>query len=203
MVINRDYVKVRLQKIECKYRGYYGTDIAEIAKELNVTSFRLKKQISTWAKVDSSFAGFTCLGKHRPSITLEEFIEIKDRIQSNPLELKKHLLSDIRDKRELRNEDTLSTATFYRRANQVELSLFTNKFWSDEEKCNFMRDPPLVNAINPGNWDIAKLKAIDRIVEYIHGYETDTLKRLLFYGFRSHEHGFRDGRSAESLWGKC
>jgi hypothetical protein len=34
------------------------------------------------------------------------FIEIKDRIQSNPLELKKHLLSDIRDKRELRNEDT-------------------------------------------------------------------------------------------------
>jgi hypothetical protein len=86
MVINRDYVKVRLQKIECKYRGYYGTDIAEIAKELNVTSFGLKKQISKWAKVDSSFAGFTCLGKHRPSITLDEFIEIKDRIQSNPLE---------------------------------------------------------------------------------------------------------------------
>ena len=77
------------------------------------------------------------------------------------------------------------------------------KFWTDEEKSNFMRDPPLVNAINQGNWDIAKLKAIDRIVEYIHGYETDTLKRLLFYGFRSHEHGFRDGRSAESLWGKC
>ena len=41
MVINRDYVKVRLQKIECKYRGYYGTDIAdiaEIAEELSVTS---------------------------------------------------------------------------------------------------------------------------------------------------------------------
>jgi hypothetical protein len=38
MVINRDYVKVRLQKIECEYRGYYGTDIAEIAEELSVTS---------------------------------------------------------------------------------------------------------------------------------------------------------------------
>ena len=100
MVINRDYVKVRLQKIECEYRGYYGTDIAEIAKELNVTSSGLKKQISKWAKVDSSFAGFTYLGKHRPSITLEEFIEIKDRIQSNPLERKKHLLSDIRNKRD-------------------------------------------------------------------------------------------------------
>lgn len=43
MVINRDYVKVRLQKIECKYRGYYGTDIAEIAEELNVTPSGLKK----------------------------------------------------------------------------------------------------------------------------------------------------------------
>jgi hypothetical protein len=137
MVINRDYVKVRLQKIECKYRGYYGTDIAEIAEELNVTPSGLKKQISKWAKVDSSFTGFTYLGKHRPSITLDEFIEIKDRIQSNPLELKIHLLSDIRDKRELRGEDTLSTATFYRRANQVELSLFTNNEcyrWFSERK---------------------------------------------------------------------
>jgi len=137
MVINRDYVKVRLQKIECKYRGYYGTDIAEIAEELNVTPSGLKKQISKWANADSSFAGFTYLGKHRPSITLDEFIEIKDRIQSNPLELKKHLLSDIRDKRELRGEDTLSTATFYRRANQVELSLFTNNEsyrWFSERK---------------------------------------------------------------------
>ena len=41
------------------------------------------------------------------------------------------------------------------------------KFWTDEEKSNFVRDPPLVNAINQGNWDIAKLKAIDRIAEYI------------------------------------
>jgi hypothetical protein len=55
------------------------------------------------------------------------------------------------------------------------------KFWTDEEKSNFMRDPPLVNAINQGNWDIAKLKAIDRIVEYIYGFETDILKRLLFH----------------------
>lgn len=77
MVINRDYVKVRLQKIECNYMGYYGTDIAEIAKELNFTPFGLKKQISKWAKADPSFEGFTYIGKHRPSITLDEFIEIK------------------------------------------------------------------------------------------------------------------------------
>ncbi len=137
MVINRDYVKVRLQKVECKYGGYYGTDIAEIAEELKVTPFGLKKQISKWAKDDLAFAGFTYLGKHRPSITLDEFIEIKDRIQSNPLELKKHILSDVRDKRERRGEDVLSTATFYRGTKQAELSLFSNNKcyqWFSEKK---------------------------------------------------------------------
>jgi hypothetical protein len=137
MAINRDYVKERLQKVEYKYGGYYGTDIAEIAEKLNVTPFGLKKQISKWAKGDPTFAGFTYLGKRRPSITLDEFIEIKDRIQSNPLEVKKHILSDIRDKRELRGEDTLSTATFYRRTSQAELSLFSNNEhyrWFSERK---------------------------------------------------------------------
>jgi hypothetical protein len=75
-----------------------------------------------WIKEEPDFLNLIYLGKSPPSITLDEFIEIKDRIQSNPLELKKHLLSD---------------------------SLFTNKFWTDAEKSNFVRDP--VNAINQGN----------------------------------------------------
>jgi hypothetical protein len=41
------------------------------------------------------------------------------------------------------------------------------RLWTEEEKSNFLRDLPLVCAINHGNWDIAKLKAIDRIVEHI------------------------------------
>jgi hypothetical protein len=31
--------------VECKYGDYYGTDIAEIAEELNVTPFGLKKAL--------------------------------------------------------------------------------------------------------------------------------------------------------------
>jgi len=54
------------------------------------------------------------------------------------------------------------------------------KFWTDEEKSNFVRDPPLVNAINQGNWDIAKLKAIDRIVEYIRNGKI-TFKGSYYY----------------------
>jgi len=77
-----------------------GTDIAEIAEELNVTPSGLKKQISKWAKADSSFAGFTYLGKHRPSITLDEIIEIKDRIQSNPLKIKIPSFYSVKDERE-------------------------------------------------------------------------------------------------------
>jgi hypothetical protein len=47
-----------------------------------------------WIKEEPDFLNLIYLGKSPPSITLDEFIEIKDRIQSNPLELKKHLLSD-------------------------------------------------------------------------------------------------------------
>lgn len=99
MVINRDYVEDRLQKVECKYGGSYGTDIAETSEELKVTPFGLKKQISKWAKDDLAFAGFTYRGKHRPSITLDEFIEIKDRTQSNPLELKFYSVKAERESR--------------------------------------------------------------------------------------------------------
>jgi hypothetical protein len=31
--------------VECKYGGYYGTDIAEIAEELNVTPFAIVSQL--------------------------------------------------------------------------------------------------------------------------------------------------------------
>jgi hypothetical protein len=142
MTIDRDYVRGRLQKIGYKYGGYYGTDIVEIAEELDVTPFGLKKQISKWTKEDPTFANLTYIGKHRPSVTLDEFREIRDRRRSNPLEVKKHILSNIRDKRELRGEDTLSTATFYRRTKQVELSLFRNNEcyrWFSERKIEVPR----------------------------------------------------------------
>ena len=40
--------------------------------------------------------------------------------------------------------------------------------WSDQEKSNMVRDPPLVRAIDEhGHEDIARLIAIDRVIEYI------------------------------------
>ena len=126
MKLDREFVLTYLKGKQIWQGGYYGTDLSDLAKVMNVTYRAVRMRITKWIKEEPDFFNLIYLGKSPPSITLDEFIEIKDRIQSNPLELKKHLLSDIRDKRELRNEDTLSTATFSRRANQVELSLFTN-----------------------------------------------------------------------------
>jgi len=137
MKLDREFVLIYLNGKQIGQGGYYGTDLSDLAKVMNVTYRAVRMRITKWIKEEPDFFNLIYLGKSPPSITLDEFIEIKDRIQSNPLELKKHLLSDIRDKRELRNEDTLSTATFYRRANQVELSLFTNNEsyrWFSERK---------------------------------------------------------------------
>jgi hypothetical protein len=137
MKVDRVFVLSYLKEKQIEQGGYYGSDLSDLAKLMKVTYRAVRMRLTKWIKEDPDFFNLIYLGKSLPSITLDEFIEIKDRIQSNPLELKKHLLFDIRDKRELRGEDTLSTATFYRRANQVELSLFINNEsyrWFSERK---------------------------------------------------------------------
>jgi hypothetical protein len=137
MKVDRVFVLSYLKEKQIAQGGYYGSDLSNLAKVMKVTYRAVRMRLTKGIKEDPDFFNLIYLGKPPPSITLDEFIEIKDRIQSNPLELKKHMLSDIRDKRELRGEDTSSRATFYRRANQVELSLFTNNEcyrWFSERK---------------------------------------------------------------------
>jgi len=142
MKIDREFVLSYLKGKQIEQGGYYGTDLSDLAKVMKATYRAMQMRITKWTKEDPDFSNLVYIGKSPPSITLDEFIEIKDRIQSNPLEVKKRILSDIRDKRELRGEDTLSTATFYRRAKQVELSLFTNNEyyrWFPERKIKIPR----------------------------------------------------------------
>jgi ribosomal 30S subunit maturation factor RimM len=54
----------------------------------------------------------TYLGRYRPSI--DEFLEIEERIHSNPLEVKSHILSDLQDTRKIKGEEAIPTSTFYR-----------------------------------------------------------------------------------------
>ena len=127
MRINRDFVLSKLEKLQNEFEGYYGTDLTDIANELGVTWHGLQKRISSWESNDPAFKGLRYLGRNRPSVTLNEFIEIESRISSNPMSVKQHILSELDVKRKATGKESLAKTTFYRAAEQVTLS----KFYSD------------------------------------------------------------------------
>lgn len=81
---------------------------------LSVTYMAVLKSVSKWVKEDPAFANFIYLGRYPPSITPDEFLEIEERLHSNPLEVKSYILSDLQDSRKIRGEKPISTSTFYR-----------------------------------------------------------------------------------------
>ena len=128
MKIQKDSVFSYLKNIQEKDGGYYGTDIANLAGELDVTWHGLQKRISYWKKNDPAFKDFIYMGRNRPSITLNEFIEIESRISDNPLVVKQHILSDLQAKRKSSGKELVAKTTFYRVTEQASLSQFCSDF---------------------------------------------------------------------------
>ena len=128
MKIQKDYVLSYLRDLQEKEGGYYGDDIAHLANDLGVTWYGLKKRLSFWKKNDPAFKSIVYLGRNRPSVTLNEFIEIESRISSNPLEVKRHILSDLQTNRKASGKEFITKPTFYRVAKQVTLSQFSSEF---------------------------------------------------------------------------
>jgi hypothetical protein len=93
--------------------GYYGSDITELSKEVGVTPQRLRKQISKWKGSTKGFRNLRYLGQRPPSVTLDEFIEMEARQHSNPIEVKRHVLEDIRADRLGKRLQDLPSSTFY------------------------------------------------------------------------------------------
>jgi len=122
MTIERDYVLAYLRKLEKQYGGYFGTDILNLATELGVTWHGLRKKLHEWLKEDPDFSIFHYLGRHRPSITLNEFMEIESRVVSNPLEVKSHIYSDINKERADLNEKSITKPAFYRAIERIHIN---------------------------------------------------------------------------------
>ncbi len=114
MRIKRDFVLSYLREKQERAGGYTGTDLVELAKLLGVTYMAILKSVSKWGKEDPAFASFIYLGRYPPSITPDEFLEIEERLHSNPLEVKSYILSDLQDARKIKGEKAISTSTFYR-----------------------------------------------------------------------------------------
>jgi len=128
MKIQKDYVLLYMKGIQEKEGGYYGTDIANLANELGVTWHGIQKRISFWKNNDLAFKSFVYLGQHRPSITLNEFIEIESRVSSNSLEIKQHILSNLQTERKADGKELITKPTFYRVAKHATLSQFPLDF---------------------------------------------------------------------------
>lgn len=120
MKIDRDYVLAYLRKLEEQYGGYFGTDLLNLANELNVTLFGLKKVLGKWLKEDSEFASLNYLGIHKPAITPDEFVKMEIRRDWNPLEVKKYILDDINKERNSAEIPHITKRTFYRGIKQFD-----------------------------------------------------------------------------------
>jgi len=128
MKIKRDFILLKLKELQDDFGGYYGTDLTNIANDIGVTWHGLQKRISLWKKNDPAFEGLVYLGRNRPSVTLNEFIEIESRISSNPIGIKQHILSDLQMKRKANGKESITKTTFYRIAEQATLSQFYSDF---------------------------------------------------------------------------
>lgn len=127
MAIDVNYVLERLSTRQIESGGYYGTDVTKLSKELGVTPRGLRKQISGWKRSIKEFRNLRYLGKRPPSVTLHEFMEIEARIHSNPIEVKSHVLEDIRDDRLSKGLQNLPSSTFYRAMRQTDLYQFLSE----------------------------------------------------------------------------
>lgn len=136
MKIKREHVLYYLKEKEKERSGYYGTDIAILAKELEVRRYSVQKRLRDWLKTDPAFANFHYLGKHCPTITLNEFAEMTVRISANPLEVKSHIRSDLNEKRTAIWKQSVAKTTFYRGIKQATLFQFcsdTPYLWFEQK----------------------------------------------------------------------
>ena len=83
MKIHQDFVLGHLNELQEKHGVYTGTDLVELAEKLRVTYRGIRKRLATWVKKDPEFKHLTYLGKTHPTITLDEFLQMKVRLYSN------------------------------------------------------------------------------------------------------------------------
>jgi hypothetical protein len=102
--------------------GYYGTDIAEIARENNVSVTSMQVNVCRWRANDKRFACLNYLGRRRPNYSLREFIPALDELAKNILALPILYLHTINYKRKAENLPPISKSSFFKVLNDVGFS---------------------------------------------------------------------------------
>jgi hypothetical protein len=121
MKISRDQVLIRLRILKEQYGGYFVTDLLNLARELKVTLYGLKKRLDKWVKEDPAFASLHYLGMHKPAMNRNELKEIENRRDQKPLEVKKHILDDLNKERNRAGIPGIAKRTFYHAVKQTDI----------------------------------------------------------------------------------
>ena len=150
-MIKREQVIEFLQLKQDSEGGYTGEDITELAELIGVSPRGMRMRLSFWIKTGPKiFQQFIYLGKEKPPITLFEFFKIEQRLESNPIQVKKGLYDDIQEERIERNQEPLAKSTFYRTTNQKILSMFGSDKdnWSKPKKYHSLKIIHLREIVN-------------------------------------------------------
>jgi len=85
MRISKTKVFDFLMRCQIEKGGYTGNDIAEIAKNIPVSSRALRKRINYWTSTDPTFRQLTYLGQRTIPITRDDFVLSNQRLKEKPL----------------------------------------------------------------------------------------------------------------------
>lgn len=123
----REEIYKKLLELHKIYGGYYGTDIAKIANEYNVTISSMQVNFCRWRSSDVRFSYLNYLGKRRPNYSLREFIPALNSLSKNILARPILFLDDINYNRKAENLPPISKSSFFKVLNDVGFSEVSKK----------------------------------------------------------------------------
>lgn len=123
----REEIYKKLLELHKIYGGYYGTDIAKIANEYNVTISSMQVNFCRWRSSDVRFSCLNYLGKRRPNYSLREFIPALNSLSKNILARPILFLDDMNYNRKAENLPPISKSSFFKVLNDIGFSEVSKK----------------------------------------------------------------------------
>jgi hypothetical protein len=114
MPANREKVFKRLLDLQTSYGGYYGTDLADIAHEHNISTASMQVNLCRWRADDKRFALLIYLGRRRPNYSLREFIPALDQLAKNIIAKPILFLDELNYKRKVEGLPPIPKSSFFK-----------------------------------------------------------------------------------------
>lgn len=112
--MTREKVYKRLLDLQMTYGGYYGTDLADIAHEHNISIASMQVNLSRWRADDKRLASLIYLGRRRPNYSLREFIPALDQLAKDILAKPILFLDELNYKRKAEGLSLIPKSSFFK-----------------------------------------------------------------------------------------